>query len=50
MARGEMVRYMAVHNIENPEEMKHFNVLGYAFSEELSSGREYVFLRNGRKV
>lgn len=50
MARGEMVRYMAVHNIEDPEEIKHFDVLGYVFSEELSSGREYVFLRNGRKI
>ena len=48
MARGEMVRYMAVHAVEDPEEMKDFDVLGYAFSEEMSSARQYVFLRNGR--
>lgn len=50
MARGEMVRYMAVHDIEDPEEMKRFDMLGYAFSEELSSEREYVFLRNAGKA
>lgn len=45
MARGEMVRYMAENNIEDPQEIKGFNRLGYVFREELSSETEYVFER-----
>lgn len=45
MARGEMVRYMAEKTIENPEDMKNFNRLGYGFREDLSSATEYVFER-----
>ena len=45
MARGEMVRFMAENRIEKPEEIKQFAVMGYRFSEELSSKKEYVFLR-----
>lgn len=45
MARGEMVRYMAEHNVETPEEIKGFNHLGYVFREDLSSETEYVFER-----
>ena len=45
MARGEMVRYMAEHCIENPVEIKHFNRLGYSFRDDLSSDEEYVFER-----
>lgn len=45
MARGEMVRYMAEHNVQQPEEMKGFDRLGYAFQEDLSGEREYVFIK-----
>ena len=45
MARGEMVRFMAENCIENPEEIKKFNRLGYVFREDLSSKIEYVFER-----
>lgn len=45
MARGEMVRFMAERNIEEPEEMKKFNRLNYVFREELSSDKEYIFIR-----
>ena len=45
MARGEMVRYMAEHNVQQPEEMKEFDRLGYAFREDLSGEREYVFIK-----
>ena len=45
MARGEMVRFMAENRIEEPEEMKSFDRLEYHFREELSTEREYVFLR-----
>ena len=46
MARGEMVRFMAEHAVEEPEELKKFDRLGYRFQEELSSPEEYVFLKN----
>ena len=45
MARGEMVRFMAENCIENPEEIKGFNRLGYVFRDDLSSETEYVFER-----
>ena len=45
MARGEMARFIAKHNIEKPEELKKFNKLGYIFREDLSSETEYIFER-----
>lgn len=47
IARGEMVRYMAEENIEDPEDIKHFNRLGYIYRDDLSSELEYVFERKG---
>ena len=45
MARGEMVRYMAEHGIEHSEQIKNFDVSGYCFKEELSSHKEFVFIK-----
>lgn len=45
MARGEMVRYMAAHNVNDPEQLKGFDSPDYRFCPERSSAREYVFLR-----
>ena len=45
MARGEMVRFMAENNIENPVDIKKFDRLGYSFRSDLSSDAEYVFER-----
>ena len=47
MARGEMVRFMAEHAIENPKELKKFDGLGYEFREEQNEkqGRVFVFQR-----
>ncbi len=45
MARGEMVRFMAEREISKPEEIKKFNRLNYNFQKELSSDREYLFIR-----
>lgn len=45
MARGEMVRFMAEHQIEEPEEIKQFDRLGYVYREDLSSDKEYIFER-----
>ena len=49
MARGEMVRFLAQRQAEDPEEMKAFDRLGYRFSEEYSSENEYVFLKEERE-
>ena len=45
MARGEMVRYLAEHQVEDPEGIKGFDRLGYHFEEALSTEKEYVFLK-----
>ena len=45
MARGEMVRYMAEHQIENPKDLKSFDRLNYKYREDLSSDWQYVFER-----
>ena len=45
MARGEMVRYMAEHQIEDPKEIQQFDRLGYVYRKEMSSDKEYVFER-----
>ena len=45
MARGEMVRYMAEHQIEDPVEIRNFDRLGYVFRGDLSSDKEYIFER-----
>ena len=43
MARGEMVRFMAENQIEDPKEIKSFDRLGYVYRDELSGDREIVF-------
>ncbi|MBU5627581.1 peroxide stress protein YaaA [Oscillibacter sp. MSJ-2] len=45
MARGELVRYMAERHILDPERLKDFRRLQYAFSPELSTDNSYVFLK-----
>lgn len=45
MARGEMVRFMAEQKVKEPEEIREFRRLEYAYREEFSSESEYVFIR-----
>ncbi len=45
MARGEMVRYMAENNIENPDEIKKFNRLNYHYSPQHSTSNNIVFIQ-----
>lgn len=47
MARGEMVRYLAEKEVEDPDGIKEFDRLGYCFEETLSNEKEYVFLKQG---
>ena len=48
MARGEMVRYMAEHQISDPEEIRVFDRLDYAFDSERSDENTYVFVKKGK--
>lgn len=45
MARGQMVRWMAEHKIEDPENLRAFDQLGYRFHGELSAENHLVFLK-----
>ena len=45
MARGEMVRYMAEHQIEDPDDIRSFDRLGYVYRENLSNATQIVFER-----
>ena len=49
MARGEMVRFMAEKGIENLEDLKYFNRLDYCFREDLSSEKEYIFIKENSR-
>lgn len=48
MARGEMVRYMAEHQITEPENIRAFDRLGYTFDLTRSDDDTYVFIKRGR--
>ena len=47
MARGEMVRYLAVNQITHPEEAKRFTGLNFRFAPERSNESTYVFIPSG---
>ena len=49
MARGEMVRYLAEHNAQAPEDAQSFDRMDYRFSPERSTGTRYVFLRPDKR-
>ena len=48
MARGEMVRYMAEHQITEPEDICAFDRLDYTFDPERSDENTYVFVKRGK--
>lgn len=45
MARGEMVRFLAGRQVQEPEEIKEFCGLGYRFFAEKSDCRTYTFIK-----
>jgi len=47
MARGQMVRWLAENEIENPDDIKQFSDLKYQYNAELSDGNQYVFIKGG---
>ena len=46
MARGEMVRFLAEHQAQSPEDLKAFDRLGYLFDESASDDKTYVFIKH----
>ena len=49
-ARGLMAAYQITQRIDNPEDLKKFDVAGYRFSEEESTATEWVFKRAEKDV
>lgn len=49
-ARGLMAAYQITQRIDNPEDLKKFDVAGYRFSEEESNATEWVFKRAEKDV
>lgn len=47
MARGEMARFLAESQGENPERAKEFDRLGYTFDPNRSDSGTWVFIRRG---
>lgn len=45
-ARGLMSRYIIDHQIDAPEQLKDFDSDGYRFSQEMSDGDDWVFIRD----
>lgn len=50
MARGEMVRFMAENQVEDAEDIKKFDRLGYMYRDDLSCDTEIVFERKDRNM
>lgn len=44
-ARGEMVRYMAKHELKEAAELKKFDALGYRYQADYSTETVYVFIQ-----
>lgn len=44
-ARGQMAKYCAQNQIQNPEELKKFNLSSYEYMENLSTETDWVFAR-----
>lgn len=45
-ARGMMARYAAVNGIQDPQQLKDFDLDGYAYEASVSNEREWVFRRH----
>lgn len=45
-ARGLMTRYIIQNRIDDPEQLKGFNLEGYRFAESMSEGDNWTFIRD----
>lgn len=50
MARGEMVRFLAQHQITTPEQVSNFHGLNYRYDQTRSDENNFVFLRQPSKI
>lgn len=50
MARGEMVRFLSLNDITEPEGVKEFRELGFCYSAEHSRKEKFVFIKSDRKL
>lgn len=46
MARGQMVRWATEQRISHPDGLKNFSEMGFLFSEEASSAKLFVFMKD----
>jgi len=44
-ARGKMARYIIENNIQSDDDLKRYKLDGYVFNSELSSDKEWFFIR-----
>ena len=49
MARGEMLRWLAQEQIDNPEKIKDFQGLDFHYQKDLSTPYKLVFLKEKKK-
>ncbi len=49
MLRGEMVRWLSLNQIEEPERVREFEGLGFSYCPAFSGEAEYVFLKKVEK-
>jgi len=45
MARGQMIKYIVENKINNPEDLKNFKFNNYKFSNDLSTSRKFIFIK-----
>jgi cytoplasmic iron level regulating protein YaaA (DUF328/UPF0246 family) len=45
-ARGLMARYIIQNRIQDPEQLRHFDLDGYRFAESMSQGDTWTFIRD----
>ena len=50
MARGEMVRFLAERQIEDLEEVKQFDRLGFRYDAQRSDAHTFVFLGSPKRA
>ncbi len=50
MARGSLVRYMALHEISDVQGIKNWDEMGFKYDEESSTPTNYVFIRRDNHV
>lgn len=50
IARGTMVRWMAEHQVQCAEDLKHFDLLGYQYDPSASTAHRLVFVRRAEDI